>query len=79
MKNPGGKWSVALIVLAFVCGASAWAQSLEGMVDIHIHCDPDSVPRAVDGFDVAMQARAANLGLAGSEALSTAEHASPQN
>jgi hypothetical protein len=61
MKNPGGKWSVALIVLAFVCGASAWAQSLEGMVDIHIHCDPDSVPRAVDGFDVAMQARAAGM------------------
>jgi hypothetical protein len=39
----------------------AIAQSLNGMVDIHIHSDPDSVPRSIDGIDVARQARAAGM------------------
>ncbi len=30
-----------------------FAQSLDGVIDIHVHCDPDSVPRSIDAIDVA--------------------------
>jgi hypothetical protein len=35
--------------------------SLKGAVDIHIHQDPDSAPRAIDADDVARQAKAAGM------------------
>jgi hypothetical protein len=47
---------LALLPWSFVC-----AQSLKGMIDIHVHCDPDSLPRAIDGIDVARQARAEGM------------------
>src|SRR6266849_4777121 len=33
------------------------AQSLTGVVDIHVHSDPDSVPRSIDAIDIAKLAR----------------------
>src|SRR5882672_10005096 len=33
--------------------ASLPAQSLSGVVDIHVHSDPDSVPRSIDAIDAA--------------------------
>src|SRR5258706_1694633 len=44
-----------LIVLA-ACG-QMFAQTLDGVVDIHAHCDPDSVPRSIDAMDLAKLAR----------------------
>src|SRR5258706_7242248 len=44
-----------LIVLA-ACG-QMFAQTLDGVVDIHAHCDPDSVPRSIDAIDLAKLAR----------------------
>ncbi|HET7084779.1 MAG TPA: DUF6282 family protein [Rhizomicrobium sp.] len=44
--------------------APAWAQdaiSLKGAVDIHVHQDPDSAPRALDADDEARQAKAAGM------------------
>jgi hypothetical protein len=41
------------IALAFLVNA----QMLNGVVDIHIHSDPDSVPRSIDAIDVARLAR----------------------
>lgn len=35
----------------------AFAQTLAGVVDIHAHCDPDSVPRSIDAIDLAKLAR----------------------
>ncbi len=35
--------------------------SLKGAVDIHVHQAPDSAPRAIDGDDVARQAKAAGM------------------
>src|SRR5262249_4440324 len=32
-------------------------QSLKGVVDIHVHSDPDSVPRSIDAIDIAKLAR----------------------
>jgi hypothetical protein len=45
-----------LIVLAVACGQLP-AQTLKGVVDIHAHCDPDSVPRSIDAIDLAKLAR----------------------
>src|SRR6476661_8832431 len=45
-----------LIVLAVACGQLP-AQTLKGVVDIHAHSDPDSVPRSIDAIDLAKLAR----------------------
>src|SRR5918911_3761354 len=42
-----------LVLLA----AAAQGQTLEGVVDIHVHSDPDSVPRSIDAIDIAKLAR----------------------
>jgi len=43
---------------AILTVAGAWAQaSLSGVIDIHVHCDPDSVPRSIDAIDLARLAR----------------------
>src|SRR5882757_11046738 len=50
------------IFAALLFAAPASAQvSLKGAVDIHVHQDPDSAPRAIDADDVARQARAAGM------------------
>jgi hypothetical protein len=36
---------------------SATCQTLKGAVDIHVHCDPDVVPRSLDAIAVAREAR----------------------
>src|SRR5437660_12548060 len=41
-----------LILLAVACG-QMFAQTLDGVVDIHAHCDPDSMPRSIDAIDLA--------------------------
>src|SRR5437867_9118918 len=43
------------ILAALLFPAALWAQSqaLEGVVDIHAHSDPDSVPRSIDGVELA--------------------------
>lgn len=44
-------------------GAQAPADDaiLRGAIDIHVHSDPDNVPRSVDGLEAAAQARAAGM------------------
>jgi hypothetical protein len=34
---------------------------LRGTIDIHVHSDPDNVPRSIDGLDAAKMARAAGM------------------
>ena len=53
-----------LIVLAFACGQLS-AQTLKGVVDIHAHCDPDSMPRSIDAIDLAKLARDRGIPLRG--------------
>jgi len=38
--------------LAAVAAMSAQAR-LDGVIDIHVHCDPDSLPRSIDAIDLA--------------------------
>jgi hypothetical protein len=49
----------ALLLLAFSATLS-FAQ-LQGIVDIHVHSDPDAVPRKLDALDTARQAKDAGI------------------
>src|SRR5258707_2923353 len=44
---------VAVLTLSFTSSA----QPLNGVIDIHVHSDPDSVPRSIDAFDLAKLAK----------------------
>jgi hypothetical protein len=41
--------------------AAASGQPLRGVVDVHVHCDPDSMPRAFDALEAARSAREAGF------------------
>ena len=48
------------ILMAMFWTGAAWAQ-LQGIVDIHVHSDPDSMPRSIDALEAARLARAAGM------------------
>lgn len=45
-----------LALVFLVCAGSCLGQ-LKGIVDIHAHCDPDSMPRSIDAIDAARLAQ----------------------
>jgi hypothetical protein len=49
--------------LITMCAAAAvsGAQDVRGVVDLHVHSDPDSVPRSIDAIDIAKLARARGM------------------
>jgi hypothetical protein len=47
--------------LYFLIPAVLSAQSLTGVIDIHVHHDPDSVPRSIDAIDIAKLARSRGM------------------
>jgi hypothetical protein len=51
----------ALWAVAVAAVGAAWGQPLAGVVDIHAHTDPDSVPRSIDAVDLAREANAAGM------------------
>ncbi|MEP6536616.1 MAG: DUF6282 family protein [Bryobacteraceae bacterium] len=50
---------IGVIGLSITCVAAA--QSLNGVVDIHVHSDPDSVPRSIDAIEIAKLAKARGM------------------
>lgn len=51
-----------LVCLAFVARyASAQAKPIEGVIDIHAHTAPDSVPRSIDAIDLARLAKSRGM------------------
>src|SRR6266853_6563907 len=50
-------WCSSLLLIA----ATASAQTLNGVVDIHVHSDPDSMPRSIDAIDAAKLARSRGI------------------
>ncbi|MGH9692897.1 MAG: DUF6282 family protein, partial [Bryobacteraceae bacterium] len=38
-----------------------FASLLAGAIDVHVHCAPDSVPRAIDAIDLAKLAKARGM------------------
>jgi hypothetical protein len=45
------------VILCALFAAAAAAQPLAGVIDIHVHADPDSRPRSIDAVDLASIAR----------------------
>src|SRR6202158_3108126 len=50
-----------LYVLLFVLTTGLTAQTLNGVIDIHVHSDPDSVPRSIDALDLARLAKSRGM------------------
>ena len=50
-------WCSSLLFIA----VTASAQTLTGVVDIHVHSDPDSMPRSIDAIDAAKLARSRGM------------------
>src|SRR5689334_11091298 len=48
-------------VFAMLLAAAAARAQLTGVVDIHCHTDPDSVPRSIDAIDLARLAKQAGM------------------
>ena len=63
----GGSLVMTLVVIAFTTAGrqpaaqDATADVLRGAIDIHVHSDPDNVPRSLDGLDAAAMARAVGM------------------
>jgi hypothetical protein len=45
------------VLLLPLLAAAAYAQPLRGVIDLHVHADPDSVPRSIDAVDLARLAK----------------------
>src|SRR6266702_7559730 len=50
-------WCSSLVFIA----VTASAQTLTDVVDIHVHSDPDSMPRSIDAIDAAKLARSRGM------------------
>jgi hypothetical protein len=51
---------LAVAIVVATPGGQA-VQVLRGTIDIHVHSDPDNVPRSIDGIDVAKLARSKGM------------------
>ena len=49
------------VLLLVVCAALSASGQLNGVIDIHVHSDPDSVPRSIDALDLAKLAKARGM------------------
>ena len=50
------------LVAGLLFSLAAWPQTrLDGVIDIHAHCDPDSRPRSIDAIDLARLAKARGM------------------
>lgn len=48
-------------VLALASAAALAQSPLTGVIDIHVHCDPDSVPRSIDALDLVRLAKSRGM------------------
>jgi hypothetical protein len=49
--------AAALFAIALACAQTP----LTGVIDFHVHCDPDSMPRSIDAIDLARLAKARGM------------------
>jgi hypothetical protein len=49
------------IVILLLIGLSAHAQTLQGVIDIHAHADPDGTARSIDAIDLARLAKSRGM------------------
>ncbi len=50
-----------LVLVLVWTAAAAFAQDLRGVIDIHVHSDPDSMARSIDAIDIAKLARSREM------------------
>ena len=50
-----------LVLVLGWTAAAALAQDLRGVIDIHVHSDPDSMARSIDAIDIAKLARSREM------------------
>ncbi len=50
-----------LVPLTLFCFAAFGQAPLAGVIDIHVHSDPDSMPRSIDAVDLAKLAKARGM------------------
>jgi hypothetical protein len=43
--------------LVLLCASASFAQSLEGVIDVHAHVDPETIPRSIDAITLAQLAK----------------------
>ncbi len=57
------RWNVFLLFAAGILAAafSSAQTPLTGVIDIHVHCDPDSIPRSIDAIDLARLAKSRGM------------------
>src|SRR5207249_3048442 len=57
------RFAATLLLTAAVVAAPAGQSDdiLRGTIDIHVHSDPDNVPRSIDGIDAAKVARSKGM------------------
>jgi hypothetical protein len=49
------------LALVLLLSSAAAGQSLEGVIDIHVHSGPDSIPRRIDALDLAKLAKSRGM------------------
>ncbi len=49
------------VLFAALCACAAAQTPLPGVIDIHVHSDPDSLPRSIDAIDLARLAKARGM------------------
>src|SRR5207249_10839457 len=50
-----------LLAAGVLAASAASGQQLGGAIDIHVHCDPDSMPRSIDAVDLARLAKSRGM------------------
>src|SRR5262244_144993 len=69
-RLPERPWIAAIALVVTIATAPSARQNatagdaaglLRGAIDIHVHSDPDNVPRSIDGLDAAKMARASGM------------------
>jgi hypothetical protein len=50
-----------LVLGLLACGFATGQAQLNGVIDFHAHCDPDSMPRSIDAVDLATMAKARGM------------------
>jgi hypothetical protein len=51
----------AVKFLLLITGLSAYGQTLDGVIDMHAHSDPDGTPRSIDAIDLARLAKSRGM------------------
>jgi len=49
------------LILLFALSAATCLAQLKGIIDLHVHCDPDTAARSIDGLEVARLAQAEGM------------------